>query len=69
MHQEMQLVDSLVYMPVVEIPRLVIKHLLNGIQPVLRTVVHGGLVDSGEEAFCRNILIRAGVRKHHIRCV
>ena len=66
MHQEMQIVNPLVYMPMPQIPRLVVKHLLNGVQPVLRTVVHGRLVDSWQEALCRNILIRAGVGEYHI---
>ncbi len=57
MHQEMQLVNPLVYVPMPEIPRLVIKHLLNGIQPVLRAVVHGGLVDPREEALLKALYL------------
>lgn len=69
MHQEMQLVDSLVYMPMSEIPGFVVKHLLNGIHPVFSAVIYCGLVYSRQEALCRNILIWAGVRKHHIHGV
>lgn len=69
MHQEMQLVDSLVYMPMSEIPGFVVKHLLNGIHPVFSAVIYCGLVYSWQEALCRNILIWAVVRKHHIHGV
>ena len=66
MHKEVQLVNSFVYMPMPEIPGFVVQHLLNGVKPVLRAVINGGLVDSGEEAFCRYILIWAGVGEYHI---
>lgn len=62
----MQLVNSFVYMPVTEIPGFVVQHLFYRIQPVLRTVVHSGLIYAGEEALSRYILERAGVRKNNI---
>ena len=62
----MQLVNSLVYMPMTEKPRLIVQHLFYGIQPMLRAVINGGLIYSRQEALCRNIFIRAGVRKYHI---
>ena len=66
MHQKMQFVNSFVYMPMAEIPGFVVQHLFYRVQPMLRTVVHGGLVYSWHKALCRNILIWAGVGKHHI---
>lgn len=66
MHQEMHPIYPLVYMPMPEIPGFVVNHLLNAVQPVLRAVINGGLVDSGEDALSRYILERAGVRKHNI---
>lgn len=38
MHEEMQLINSLVYMPMTEIPCLIVQHLLDGIQPMLGAV-------------------------------
>lgn len=70
MHQEMQLVNPIVYIPVAEIPRHEIEHLLNGVQPILRAVVHSRLIYAGEEALCRNILYTGRCEKApHPRCV
>ena len=66
MHQKMQLVNSFVYMPMSQIPRLVVEHLFDGIQPVFCAVVNGRLVDTGQEALGRHILERAGVGKYNI---
>ena len=66
MHEEMQLVDSLVYMPMAEIPGFVVQHLFYGVQPVFSAVIYCGLVYSRQEALCRNILIWAGVGEYHI---
>ena len=61
MHKIVQLVDSLVYMPVAEVPCLIVQHLFDGVQPVFSAVIHSGLVYSRQEALCWNILIWAGV--------
>lgn len=66
MHEEMQLVDSLIYMPMAEIPGFVVQHLFYRIQPMLRAVVYGGLVYTWQKALCRDVFIRAGVREHNI---
>ena len=66
MHQEMQIIDSLIYMPVAEIPGFVVNHLFYRVRPVLCAVIHGGSDDSGEETLGRYILKRAVVREYHV---
>ncbi len=66
MHEEMQLVDSLFYMPMAEIPGFVVQHLFYRVQPMLRAVINGRLVYSRKKALRRNIFIWAGVGKYDI---
>lgn len=62
----MHFVDSFIHVPVSTKPSLIVDGLLNLVQPALRAVIYGALVNPLEEHFRRYIFERAGMREDYV---
>ena len=63
----MHLIHPFIYMPMPAVPRLVVRHLFDFVQPFLGAAVHFALVNAGKKHLNRHVFQRAGVGEDHVK--
>lgn len=60
--EEVDFIDAFIDMPVTAIPRFIVDHFFDFVEPFFRACIDGALVYTGEKSFNGFIFERAGVR-------
>ena len=66
MIEEVHPINALVRMPMTAEPSLVVDRFFDLIQPYLRTVIYGGLIDHRQEHLRRSVLSGAGMGEDNV---
>ena len=66
MIKEVHPIHALIRVPVAAVPSLVVQGFLDLVQPFLRAVIHGGLVNRGQEHFGRCVLAGTGMGENDV---
>ena len=62
MEQEVDFINAFIDMPMTAVPRFIVDHFFDFVEPFLCACIHGALVDAGEKGFDGFIFERASVR-------
>lgn len=60
--KEVHFINAFIYVPMTAIPRFVVCHFFDFIEPFFRACINGALVNAGEKGFNRFVFKRTGMR-------
>ena len=59
--EEVHFIDVLIDVPMAAVPRFVVRHFFDGVEPMFGAIIYGALINAGEKGFDGLVLEGAGV--------
>lgn len=65
--EEVHFINAFIDMPMTAVPRFIVDHFFDFVEPFFCACIHGALVDAGEKGFDGFIFERTGVRQDYVK--